>query len=337
MGATCSDTPVLVGTVPANTLIKPRGHYLFVGSAYSLATYAAGNQTLASNIENDRNVGLFTTPNLLNLSAATRLDSVGFGTNGGNNCDLLSEGSRVPNTGGSASEYSVVRRMETGFVQDTNDNSSDFYVVSTTPTVAVGSNVAPRLGAPGPENLGSPVLKFNSQIQSVLIDPTKSAEVAPNRTRDTNPYNDTLTPSAPNGGAPASNPYSTGTLSVHRRFINQTGAPVTRLRFRVVDITTFNSPNVTPVGAQADIRLLSSNGVTRAPASLPAGVTLRGLTLEQPPTQASGGGWNSSVTVNLAALPGGNLGTGQSVDVQFLLGVATGGKFRFFVIVEGLP
>jgi subtilisin-like proprotein convertase family protein len=343
-GATCTDTPVLIGTIPAATTIAPHGHFLFVGTGYSLAGYAGGNQTLTSNIEDDRNIGLFSTVSLAGLSSATRLDAVGFGTNLVNNCDLLREGSPVAATSGSSSEYSVVRRMETGFPQDTNSNTTDFFVLSTTPNIAVGSTPTPRLGAPGPENLASPVLKLNSQLQSLLVDPTKGPDAAPNRTRDAASYTDTLTPSAPNGGAPASNPYTLGTLSVHRRFVNQTGAPVTRLRFRVVDITTLNSPNVTPVGAQADIRLLSSNGVTRAPA-MPAGVSLKGLTLEQPPTQPFAGGWNSSVsagTITLAQpLPAvDDPNTPQfdhTIDVQFLLGVASSGKFRFIVIVEALP
>ena len=38
-----------------------------------------------------------------------------------------------------------------------------------------------------------------------------------------------------------------GTLSVRRRFTNQTGAAITRLRFRVVDITTLNSPGYSQV------------------------------------------------------------------------------------------
>ncbi len=53
MGADCSATPVLIGVIPNGTVIPARGHYLFVGSAYSLANYggtgaAAGDQTLSS-------------------------------------------------------------------------------------------------------------------------------------------------------------------------------------------------------------------------------------------------------------------------------------------------
>jgi hypothetical protein len=343
----CTDTPVLVGVVPNGVVIPAHGHYLLTGSGYSLQNYggtnaALGNANLSAtatspDIEADRNVAVFSTSDVAGVSSANRLDAVGFTPgNTGGNCDLLREGTNLAGATGAISQYSFVRDLTTGFSKDTNDNSADLFVVSTTPSVAVGANATPRLGAPGPENLSSPVLKLNSQIQSVLISPGLPDSSAPNRTRDASSYTDTLTPSAPNGGVPASNPYTLGTLSIQRRFINQTGAPVTRLRFRVVSMTAgVNNPNLNLGGAQADIRLLSSNGTTRAP--VVAGVTFRGLTLEQTPTQALGGGWNSTVTVNLAALPGGNLGTGQSVDVQFLLGVATGGKFAFFVIVEGLP
>src|SRR6185436_4177912 len=49
MGASCGATPVLIGVIPNGTVIPARGHYLFVGSAYSLADYggsgaAAGDQ-----------------------------------------------------------------------------------------------------------------------------------------------------------------------------------------------------------------------------------------------------------------------------------------------------
>src|SRR5205085_2420385 len=86
MGATCSDTPVLVATIPNGTVIPARGHYLAVGSQYSLANYggtgaAAGNVTLVSNIESDRNVAVFSTANVANISTANLLDAVGFGTN----------------------------------------------------------------------------------------------------------------------------------------------------------------------------------------------------------------------------------------------------------------
>ena len=43
---------------------------------------------------------------------------------------------------------------------------------------------------------------------------------------------------------------------------------------------------------------------------------------------------NSSITVTL---PGGGLLNGNSINVQFLLGVQQTGNFRFLIIVEALP
>src|SRR4029079_5822002 len=48
-GANCSAPPILIGVIPNGTVIPARGHYLFVGSAYSLSDYggtgaAAGAQ-----------------------------------------------------------------------------------------------------------------------------------------------------------------------------------------------------------------------------------------------------------------------------------------------------
>src|SRR5262249_19223406 len=39
MGADCNANPILIGVIPNGTVIPARGHYLFVGSAYSLANY----------------------------------------------------------------------------------------------------------------------------------------------------------------------------------------------------------------------------------------------------------------------------------------------------------
>jgi hypothetical protein len=114
MGVDCNATPVLIGTIPNGTTIPARGHYLFVGSAYSLADYggtgaAAGNQTLSADIQSDGNVAIFNTTSIANLSTVTRLDAVGFGTNTGGTCDLLREGNTLPPLSGSTLQYSYVR------------------------------------------------------------------------------------------------------------------------------------------------------------------------------------------------------------------------------------
>jgi hypothetical protein len=103
------------------------------------------------------------------------------------------------------------------------------------------------------------------------------------------------------------------------------------LRFRVIDVTTLNSPVVNP--PQADLRLSSSTETTAA-TGLGFSVAVKGTTLEQSAMQASGGGINSTLSV---ALPTGGLAPGASVDVQFLMNVVQIGRFRFFISVEALP
>ncbi|MEP6635309.1 MAG: Ig-like domain-containing protein [Acidobacteriota bacterium] len=318
MGAACTDTPVLVGTIPNGTVIPARGHYLFVGTTYSLGVYATGNQTFAAAIEDDRNLGFFTTTDSTNLSTTTRLDAVGFGTNTGSICSLLSEGTTLATANGSISQYSFVRKLATGTPQDVNDNAIDFAIVSTTPVTAVGTNAAPQLGAPGPENLTSPIQR-NATVKASLIDPGAVSTSPPNRVRDT-------TPNSCTGGANC----ALGTLTIRRKFTNTTGAAVTRLRFRIVDITTATAP----VGT-ADLRALTSTDVTVT--LMGGGTTLvRGLTLEQPPNQPNGGGLNSSQAAGIVTV-GTPIANGASINVQFVLGVQQAGSFRFFINVEALP
>jgi hypothetical protein len=341
MGATCSDTPVLLGVIPNGTVIPGRGHYLFTGSAYSLADYggtgaAAGDAPLSSDIENDRNVAIFSTASLGSISSANRLDAVGFGANTGGTCDLFREGATLPPVSGSTLEYSFVRDEcgkkgnpsvfgacpTAGLVKDSNVNNDDFIFIDTTATATPAGQ---RLGAPGPQNLGSPHTSFD--ILVFLLDSSKGAAGTPNRVRDT-------TAIGPNAAE--------GTMSIRRRFVNNTGAPVTKLRIRVVDIST------APVtGGTADLRVLSSSNVVVSVndsgtctaagfASTPCNITVLGTTLETPPAQPLGGGHNSSVTTSTITL-GTPLAPGASVNLQFLLGVQTTGGFKFFFNIEALP
>ncbi|MCA1633537.1 MAG: hypothetical protein LC802_07425, partial [Acidobacteria bacterium] len=334
MGADCSVAPVLVGTIPNGTVIPARGHYLLVGTGYSLANYggtgaAAGNLTLTSDIETDHNVAVFTTADVNAISTETRLDAVGFGSNtGGAVCDLLREGSNLPPiAAASTTEHSFFRKMETGFPQDTNDNGADFRFADTQGTFISG--VPQQLGAPGPENLSSPIVR-TSTVKSSLLDSTVPSSASPNRVRDftSNPGNNS----------------TFGTLSIRRRFTNNTGANVTRLRFRIVDVTTFPSPG----GGQADVRAITSTNVSvsgindpttcsaAGAGSPPCTVTVRGTTLEQPPAQPNGGGYNSTLSAGTVTLAT-PLAPSSSINVQFLLGLQTTGSFRFFIIVEALP
>jgi hypothetical protein len=317
-GTDCLATPVIVAVIPASTTIPARGHYLIVGPNYNPANFngTTGNITAVGDIEADRNIGLFNTSNLLALSTTTREDAVGFDVNagGGNNCDLLREGATLLAAGGSASQYSFARNLVTGLPRETNDNAADFLLVSTTPAVGVGNNPTPALGSPGPENMASPIQR-NAVIKSSLVDPSVASSAPPNRVRSSFGANSTYA--------------AYGTLSIQRRFKNTTGALVTRLRFRIVDLTTINNrPN-----GYADLRVLSSTGTVTPSSGIPLATTYTALTLEGPP-QPNGGGLNSTLTV---ALGGGGLASGSTIDVQFLLGVQEQGQFSFFVNVEALP
>ena len=341
-GSDCNANPVLIGVIPNGTLIPARGHYLFVGSAYSLANYggpgaAAGDQLLSQDIESDRNVAIFSTTSVANLTIGNRFDAVGFDGNTGGACNLLFEGSTLPGASGSVLQYSFFRDEcgkdgnpsnfgacpTNGFVQDTNNNRTDFIFADTS---ATNTPAGQRLGAPGPQNLGQP--RLNLAIDALLLDNTKGSTTSPNRVRDMTPV--------PNG--------ANGTLSVRRRFVNNTHASVTKLRFRIVDISS------TPVsGAIADLRALDSSQITISgiqdpatcaatgtPTAKPCTVTVAGTTLEQPPNQPIGGALNSSMTTGVINL-GAPLGPGQSVNLQFLLGVQTTGSFKFFFNIEALP
>jgi hypothetical protein len=124
-----------------------------------------------------------------------------------------------------------------------------------------------------------------------------------------------------------------GTLELRRTCTNNSGAPVTRFRFRVIDLSTFPGG-----GGVADLRVLTSLAgpvtVDRAPCGSGfADITVRGTTLEQPPAQVYDGGFNFSLDV---ALPS-PLAAGDSVDLRFLFGVEQTGTFKFQFNIEALP
>jgi len=172
----------------------------------------------------------------------------------------------------------------------------------------------------------SPLLR--TTIGTLLIDSNIGAPATPNRVRD-------LTP--------ATNA-ANGTLSVRRRFVNNTGAPVTRLRFRIVDISSMSVP-----GGIADLRALTSsvitvNGITdgatclasNGVATTPCSIVVQGTTLETPPAQPLGGAHNSTMSAGTITLAT-PLAAGASINLQFVLGVQATGSFKFFFNIEALP
>jgi hypothetical protein len=122
---------------------------------------------------------------------------------------------------------------------------------------------------------------------------------------------------------------NSGTLTIRRRFTNNTGVTITQLHFQIIDITTLNSPVTS--SPQADLRLTTSNDAT---VSTGLGqMAVKGTSLYALPAQPLGGGLNASAVVSL---PSAGLAPGDSINVQFLMNVAQNGRFRFFINVEAL-
>ncbi|HKP73583.1 MAG TPA: ExeM/NucH family extracellular endonuclease, partial [Pyrinomonadaceae bacterium] len=312
------------GVIIGGTGVIPRrGHYLVAPSGYSVSGYPAG-PAAAATPDFAYTGGVFLEDGgvkLLDLSN-TVVDAVGFASTNGTG---FREGTGLtPSTGVAPSgseQFSFVRKLTpTGFPQDTNVNTADFVLVST--SGAVGATTA-VLGAPGPENTTSPV-QSNGTVKPSVIDgcstmgtPTSGCQ---NIVRD--------------GSATDPTKAQFGTIAIRRKFTNTSTQTMTQLRFRVIDITTLNSPGYAPSNGQADLRVLTSTDTT-APLSNPippngSSLPVQGTMLEEPPVQTIGGGLNSTLVLNLSQ----PVVSGASVYVQFLLGVQQNGSFRFFVNAE---
>ena len=314
-----SASPVF--TVPYGTAIPARGHYLAVNSSpsggYSLAAHPAGNGTTATgdityttDIEDNSGLALFKTANPANFTAANRLDAAGFSGAAGAIPDLYREGAGLSSVGTQNGEYTLYRKMTSysgGRPQDTGDNAGDFQLVAT--DGGFYGSLQASLGAPGPENLSSPIQR-NSTFGMTNLDTSQGSAVPPNRERSFT--------MVPNG--------TFGTLSIRRTVYNNTGGGVTRLRFRLVSLTTWPVPSGT-----ADLRALTSGDVQVQVQGVWR--TVKGTTLEQPPGQPNGGGYNSAMSVSLPQ----PLAPGATVDVQFLLGLQQTGGFSFLINIEALP
>ena len=63
---------------------------------------------------------------------------------------------------------------------------------------------------------------------------------------------------------------------------------------------------------------------------------MQGTTLDQPPSQPNGGGFNSSLTAGTVTLAA-PLANGASINLHLLLGIQQTGSFKFYINVEALP
>jgi PASTA domain-containing protein len=291
--------------IPNGTVIPPHGHILGVNSGgYSLTGAAAGDLSYTADIPDNAGIALFRTANPANFTLANRLDAVGS-TSEVN--ALYKEGTGYPALTPFSIDYSFTRNPLSGTVPDTDNNAADFLFVDTNGTSA---GAGQRLGTPGPENSLSPVLGFNTVAVSAL-DPSQPPSASPNFVRDFT-------------SDPAHNS-TFGTITIRRRLTNNSGVPLTRLALRIVDITTFPSPS-----GISDLRPRTSADTTVG------GTTVRGTTLEQPPSQPNGGGFNSSMWVP-AVTPVTPLQPGASIAIQVLIGIQQTGSYRFCAQIEATP
>lgn len=283
-------------TLPDGVIMPPHGHFLIANAGYSLNGYATSDLSYQG-FDLEPTTGL-----ALLDSSSNVLDAVGF------------TGSPAPYREGAglsqafflpSGEYSYVRKLVNTWPQDTGDNSADFIVVSTTASNSV------ILGAPGPENFSSPIVKTPSQMPGNYIDPMACASCPPNRVVE--------------GTSPR-------LLKIRRTYTNLTGSDMTRLRFRIIDLTTLHNQ----ASGEADLRVVSSNAEV---INLLSGgtKTANALMLEAPPNQTpEGGGINSTITDNTITLVAPLANNGQ-VSVNYWLRIVAGGRFRFFVNIEALP
>lgn len=262
--------------LPAGFTIPARGHFLLTRSAtWSLASYAAPDSIYAADLPH--NAGL-----RLKNAAGTVLDSVAFNTTGAAG---YGEGTALTPTGETPDQIAWLRDLSGGKPKDTQNNAADFVLVST--TGALYGAAQSTLGAPGPENTTSPIDR-SSKFPTLMLDSTQPSTASPNRERDFT--------SDPSTNA------SQGTMTIRRRFVNQTGAAVTKLRFRIIIITGAPAPDA----STADLRPRTSSNstvnnvhdtATCSPAAAPCSVNVSGTVLESP-SPANNGGLNSSLLLS---------------------------------------
>ena len=247
-------------------------------------------------------IALFNTSVAADFTLANRLDAVGSTTEANT---LYKEGAGYPALTPFSIDYAFTRRLPGGCtgssggacnsvpliqttpgplsnpVQDTNNNATDFIFVDTNGTSA---GAGQRLGAPGPENTTSPIASDDFALTASTLDSCRLPNASPNYVRAGGAYcgppNDIVAPCVPAQNS------TFGTLDIRQTFTNDTGADITRLRFRVVDITTFPS-----ISGVADLRPITSSDVAVTVDRPVCGtgtssVTVRGTTLEVPPESA---------------------------------------------------
>ncbi len=251
---------------------------------------------------------------------------------------------------GQAGQYELLRRQTTfdalrgTLHQDNNSNTDDFIFLAPNSAANMGLNltgisgVTSVLGASVPQNSNAPTDMPRAQFTQAPFD-TGSQLSARNAER-----NYTLDPTIAN---PVNNPL--GTFILRLRFTNNSGLPISPIRFRVDNLSTLCGPqNASPAVATGDARNLSTapgcgaNGFTAilklvnstqetvvdsgGTSQFVYGTVMDDLSVGEPaapgPLSPLGGGVDNTVTLNPSANSatvgdGVTGGTGQYNSVSF--------------------
>jgi hypothetical protein len=306
--------------IPNGTVIPARGHYLGANNVgYSLGAQAAPDASYAAEIPDNVGIALFNnSAGGTFFNAQNRLDAVGSVSEAN---ALYKEGTGLPNLTPFSIEYSWTRNQNGGcgaFPRSTGNNAADFVFTDTNGTSA---GAGQRLGAPGPQNLASALGSrtgtggFAGSTVDIGMDRASGANAARNVTPD--PAHES----------------TFGTVEIRHKFTNVTGLPISNLRFRIVDISSFPSPF-----GVADLRPMTSinSNATLSAAAGGQTISVQGTNLPQPPLQPNGGGVNSvfNATGINAANP---LPAGSGVNLRFVFGVQQVEKYRVALSVESYP
>ncbi len=311
--------------------VAPRQKYLMTNKpgagGYSLDGYAIGDTEwdvtgVGGDVPFNGGVALYYDPDVNDgINQRTRIDAAGFtgGSGGGVN---YWEGIAEPplSSALTTQNYSHYRKYAgTGLPTDTNSNSPDFHLAVTDNVSTYGGQPA-IMGAPGPENRAAPFLENDGATPAVSGDGMLSQLMNPSVSSTASPNREYVGPTGCSGSpAVCTTP---GTLTIRRRVVNNTGSSVSELRFRITQLTTYG----TATSSQALLRAIDTNTATVS------GEPALGAKVEEPPTQADGGGINSSLFVNLAedpGLSGGVIPPGGDVVVTFRFAVDRGGSFQY--------
>lgn len=309
-GACPSGSSQQLAAIPNGTVIPSGGSYLAANTtaptAFSLSDYGGSAASLANatwNVDLCDGGGLGLFNSTLSFTSLTVIDSVGFA---GIGIAPFVEGAGLPAVVAVGGEWAFVRKAPypMGAVQDTGQNQNDFLLVA--PDAGVYSSTQSALGAPGPRNLAAP---RSVSLVTSLADPTVSSTAIPNKAQSGNYH------------------------YFRRKLTNNTGAPITKLRLRVKDLTTLKGPGYSSAG-QADWRAIATGDAVIALADFTT-PTARGLILEAPaiPYSATGkgGGLNASLVVDLAGTP---IPDGGSIYVNLGFRNVKGGSYFFILVPE---